>query len=165
MKLKYFKEYVTVPYPTGRDLKKTYNYAVQCASLIENTFTEKDILLVCRGHSGSIIAGCIATLLQRKNRKIKIIISRKKREKSHSYTLETWPDKTEQNYHIIIVDDFIESGETIASILEDIIINTDYKDKIDALCVENSLNYKSIKDYEDFNILLDHFKYVFCNKP
>ena len=113
--------------------------------------------MVVRGHSGSILAGGIAYILKRKDREVLISVSRKA-ESTHGCNLEGLPSYIPDDTHIIIVDDFVETGKTIDAILKDLTERIENIEVFDMLCVANHWNEVD----EKFN---SHFKYILCNRP
>ena len=113
--------------------------------------------MVVRGHSGSILAGGIAYLLKRKDRKVLISVSRKA-ESTHGCNLEGLPSYIPNDIHIIIVDDFVETGETVDTILKDLTERIENIEVFDMLCIANHWNEVD----EKFD---SRFKYILCNRP
>lgn len=153
-------------YPTGRLFSTSdFHYIRETARVINEVFPKDKILLIVRGHSGSIIAGGVAYLLTRKGSDVIISISRKS-ENSHSSSLEG-VTAHKGDSKIVIIDDFIESGDTIYNIINDLkqIENIGH---FDMLCVSNHWDEEYIKDskhqevYED---IISHFDYICCNEP
>lgn len=165
-KFVYLKEKQAPAYPTGRRFSlDDFYYIRETARVINEVFPKDKILLVVRGHSGSILAGGIAYLLTRKGMDVVIAISRKV-ENSHSRSLEGVTIHKEDS-KIIIIDDFIESGDTIYNIINDLkqIKNIGH---FDMLCVSNHWDEKRIeksKHQEIYEDIISHFDYICCNEP
>lgn len=164
----HFPKFCEVTYPIGLYYGETSKFVEEAANMIHNIFPEGDLVLVVRGHSGSIIAGGIALILSSLDRYVKISISRKA-ESCHGSNLEGLPSLVDS--HIIIVDDFVASGKTVGKILGDLRGIYDDSRKFDMLCVANAWD-KSVIYGEDANPyctiykpILENFKFVLCNSP
>ena len=163
--------FIGVRYPFGVHWKD--EYIKQSARAIYNTY-EYDIsngytiTFIARGTSGAMIAGAMLNELKHINSSIKvyILIIRKDRDDAHSRSLE---GKDEIGISkIIVVDDFIDSGDTINAILEEL----DNKaisifPKYDMLCVSNYIDAKTLKknscdNYRKWKIICSRFEYVVC---
>lgn len=81
----------------------------------------------------------------RENKDIKIYISRKEFEKSHSNNLEDLDTIDVSNTCIIVIDDFLDSGSTLKSILEDIDKTLNINQNLDMLCISNIISKKIIE--------------------
>ena len=156
-KLVYFRDDCSLSYPVGEFFYLSFNYIREAAYSINKIFPKGKFILVVRGHSGSILAGGIAYLLKRKDRKVLISVSRKA-EPTHGCNLEGLPSYIPNDTHIIIVDDFVKTGETIDTILKDLTERIENIEVFDMLCVANYWNEVD----EKFD---SHFKYILCNRP
>ena len=115
-----------------------------------------------------MIAGAMLNELKHINPSIivYILIIRKDRDDAHSRSLEG-KDKIGIS-KIIVVDDFIDSGDTINAILEEL----DNKaisifPKYDMLCVSNYIDAKTLKknscdNYRKWKSICSRFEYVVC---
>lgn len=163
----HFKHDYTLLYPVGSYyLDDSYKYIKEIAKIIHKTFSKKDrIILIARGHSGSILAGGIAYSLEEKGRKVEISVSRKS-ENSHGSNF-SGVHRNLKNSRIVVIDDFIESGETISIILKDLSDRLGYS-CFDMLCLSNHLD-DCTDDWKfsfvSMNYLKSSFKYICCNKP
>lgn len=164
----HFPKFCEVTYPIGLYYGETSRFVEEAANMIHKTFPEGELVLVVRGHSGSIIAGGIALILSSLDRYVKISISRKA-ESCHGSNLEGLPNLVDS--HIIIVDDFVASGKTVGKILADLRSIYDDSRKFDMLCVANAWD-KSVIYEEDANPyctiykpIVENFKFVLCNSP
>ena len=63
----------------------------------------------------------------------------------------------------VIVDDFIDTGNTIKAILKDVDSDVTLP-VLDMLCVNNYLNDKKVEESPIIYDLLQRFNYVLCNK-
>lgn len=63
----------------------------------------------------------------------------------------------------VIVDDFIDTGNTIKAILKDVDSDVTLP-VLDMLCVDNYLNDKKVEESPIIYELLQRFNYVLCNK-
>lgn len=156
-KLVYFRNDCSLSYPVGEFFYLSFNYIKEAAYSINKIFPKGKFILVVRGHSGSILAGGIAYILKRKDRKVLISISRKA-ESTHGCNLEGLPSYIPNDTHIIIVDDFVVTGETIDTILKDLTEIIENKEVFDMLCVSN--HWKEADEKFD-----SRFKYILCNRP
>lgn len=173
-KLVYFRNDCSLSYPVGEFFYLSYNYIREAAYSINKTFPKGKFILVVRGHSGSILAGGIAYLLKRKDREVLISVSRKA-ESTHGCNLEGLPSYISDDTHIIIVDDFVETGETIEAILKDLTERIGDMEVFDMLCVANHWDEGDFtkeggkvginKYWEANKRIASHFEYILCNRP
>ena len=169
-KFVYFREDCSISYPVGQFFSLCFDYIREAASSINKIFPKGKLILVVRGHSGSILAGGIAYILKRKDRKVLISVSRKA-EPTHGCNLEGLPSYIPNDTHIIIVDDFVETGETIDAILKDLTKTIENIEVFDMLCVANHWNEDDLTDrginkhWEANKRIASHFKYILCNRP
>ena len=168
MIFKYLNTRCIPSYPIGAEYDDTYYYIREVADVINNTFKDYNthLILIVRGSSGCIIGGGIAYILTRSMRKVSIAISRKLNEVCHGDNLEGLFTLNE-NKKIIVVDDFIESGNTMEYIIEDLKYNG--INRADMLCVANKLSKTKTKassrdDAVDIGYILKYFKYICCNE-
>ena len=171
----YFKNTCRMRYPIGQYFSlDNFDYIREAASSINKIFPTGKLILVVRGHSGSILAGGIAYLLKRKDRIVLISVSRKA-ESTHGCNLEGLPSYIPNDIHIIIVDDFVETGETIEAILKDLTERIKNMKVFDMLCVANSWDKGDFTEeggergtnryWEVNKRIASHFEYVLCNRP
>ena len=156
-KLVYFRNDCSISYPVGQFFFSGFDYIREAASSINKIFPKGKLILVVRGHSGSILAGGIAYILKRKNREVLISVSRKA-ESTHGCNLEGLPFYIPDDTHIIIVDDFVETGKNIDAILKDLTERIENIEIFDMLCVAN--HWKEVDGKFD-----SQFKYILCNRP
>lgn len=86
----YFRNACSMHYPVGQYFSSdNFDYIREAASSINKVFPTGKLILVVRGHSGSILAGGIAYIyiLKRKDRDVLISVSRKS-ESTHGDNLE-----------------------------------------------------------------------------
>lgn len=170
----YFRNDCNTSYPVGLFFSTNFNYIREAASSINKVFPTGELILVVRGHSGSILAGGIAYILKRKGREVSISVSRKA-ESSHSYNLEGISSGVSDGTHIIVVDDFVDTGKTIEAILEDLTERIGDTEVFDMLCVANHWDggdltekggKRGINKYWEANKrIASHFEYILCNRP
>ena len=172
----YFKNDCRILYPIGKYFSSdNFTYIREAASSINKIFPTGTLILVVRGHSGSILAGGIAYILKRKDRDVLISVSRKA-ESTHGDNLEGISSYTVSDYtHIIVVDDFVATGETIKAILKDLTERIENMKVFDMLCVSNYWDKddltkkggkRGINNYWKANKkIASHFKYILCNRP
>ena len=175
-KFVYFKNNCKVLYPVGQYFSLgNFNYIREAAYSINKVFPTGKLILVVRGHSGSILAGGIAYILKRKDRDVLISVSRKT-VSTHGVNLEGIPSCTaSDNTHIIVVDDFVDTGKTIETILKDLTGRIKDIKVFDMLCVANNWDEGDLTEkggkrgtnryWEANKRIASHFKYILCNKP
>lgn len=172
----YFKNVCRVLYPVGQHFSLgNFNYIREAASSINKVFPTGKLILVVRGHSGSILAGGIAYILKRKDRDVLISVSRKT-ESTHGVNLEGISSCTvPYDTHIIVVDDFVDTGKTIETILKDLTGRIKGIKVFDMLCVANCWDESDLiekggkrginKCWKANKRIASHFKYILCNRP
>ena len=164
----YFRNECDMWYPTGEYFSCAFNYIEEAAFSIDDMFPTGSFILVVRGHSGSILAGSIAYLLRRKGRDVQISISRKS-ESTHGGNLEGIYPFYINETHIIIIDDFVQTGETINAILKDLAEKMEGSKTFDMLCVANHWDESSFTKeggdeyWEAYKEIASHFEYILCN--
>ena len=95
----------------------------------------------------------------------------RKAESTHGCNLEGLPSYIPDDTHIIIVDDFVETGETINAILKDLTETIENIEVFDMLCVANHWNEDDLTDrginkyWEANKKIASHFEYILCNRP
>lgn len=96
------------PYPIGENIIQNIPIAQEFANALKNEFNERDIVLVCMGSSGAILATLVATYLPNV---ICILHLKKDGEFSHSFGGYLPPS----SFHAlnIIIDDSICTGATL----------------------------------------------------
>lgn len=78
-----------------------FDYIREAASSIDKVFPTGKLILVVRGHSGSILAGGIAYILKRKDRDVLISVSRKWAYIRYDPKLD-WIEKEGETLHMIL---------------------------------------------------------------
>ena len=171
----YFRKYCNMCYPVGRYFSSdNFDYIREAASSINKVFPTGKLILVVRGHSGSILAGSIAYILKRKGREVLISVSRKA-ESTHGDNLEGISSNVSDDTHIIVVDDFVQTGETIEAILKDLTERIKNMKVFDMLCVANGWDKEDLTEeggergtnryWEVNKRIASHFEYILCNRP
>ena len=167
----YFKNACRMWYPVGQYFSSdNFGYIREAASSINKVFPTGKLILVVRGHSGSILAGSIAYILKRKGREVLISVSRKA-ESTHGDNLEGISSYTvSSDTHIIVVDDFVQTGETIEAILKDLTERIEDMKVFDMLCVANHWDEGDLTDeggkrgtnryWEANRRIASHFEYI-----
>lgn len=143
MQLIHFKEDTNCVYPVGASFNRNRDYIVEVARTIHTIAgKERCISLICRGTSGTILAGAVGYILKKKQHDVNIIVSRKREESSHDYNMSgvEFLQSTDRPFSVI-VDDFMDTGNTIKAILKDIDSNVTLP-VLDMLCVDNYLSDK-----------------------
>lgn len=141
-----------LPYPIGGDCALLSKYILDLAKAITKLYNnEESLFLVGRGSSGAILCGALAFKLTKQKRSVQIGIVRKPNEKTH----DTYGniDNIEECDKVIIVDDFVASGNTIKQILK-VLQKECFRDKYDMLCLSNAKHVVEEADY------IDYFKYI-----
>ena len=171
----YFKNICRIRYPIGQYFSlDNFDYIREAASSINKIFPTGELILVVRGHSGSILAGGIAYILKRKDRDVLISVSRKA-ESTHGDNLEGISSFIPDDTHIIVVDDFVDTGKTIEAILKDLTERIKDIKVFDMLCVANHWDKDDLTEkggkrgtnryWKANKRIASHFKYILCNKP
>lgn len=165
MQLIHFKEDTNCAYPVGAAFNKNRDYIVEIARTIHTIAgRERPVALICRGTSGTILAGAVGYILKKKQHNVRIIVSRKREESSHDYNMSgvEFFRSTDKPFSVI-VDDFIDTGNTIKAILKDVDSNVTLP-VLDMLCVDNCLSDKKVEEFPIMYEFLQRFNYVLCNK-
>lgn len=136
----------TLYYPIGVDLDNTRIYTDKVAKVIYDTFKdqlskESTIVFVIRGTSGAIISGIVASNIRYLDSHIntRILIVRKPKEATHGYSLQGISNINKDKDIIIVIDDFIVTGNTIESIIEQLDNSEISLPKYHMLCIGNSI--------------------------
>lgn len=160
----YLRKKCPTKYPIGEYYSNSnFAFIREAALQINKTFPKGKLILVVRGHSGSILAGGIAYILTKKHREALISISRKYSEPTHGSNLEGITPTLSDSTHIIVVDDFIEMGDTIQTIIDELSERVDNRRVFDMLCVGNFWDKNRVYRGRLLNILT-RFEYILCNK-
>lgn len=165
MQLIHFKEDTDCVYPVGASFNRNRDYIVGVARTIHTIAgKEKHIALICRGTSGTILAGAVGYILKKKHHDVNIIVSRKCEESSHDYNMSgvRFLQSTDKPFSVVI-DDFMDTGNTVKAILKDIDSNVTLP-VLDMLCVDNYLSDKRIAENPIIYEFLQRFNCVLCNK-
>lgn len=111
----------SLDYPTGCNAKAVVNWARSAARVLAPLLADQphNVVLLCRGGSGAILASALNMLLPEP---AKILHLKKPGENSHSGV-----PNIPYNARVVIVDDFIRSGETIRALVEHVATNTNTK--------------------------------------
>ena len=162
----YFKNACRMYYPIGQYFSSdNFDYIREAASSINKVFPTGKLILVVRGHSGSILAGSIAYILKRKGREVLISVSRKA-ESTHGDNLEGISSNVSDDTHIIVVDDFIQTGETIEAILKDLTERIKNMKVFDMLCIANHWGEDNLTEEGTASKrIASYFEYILCNRP
>ena len=160
MEIMNFSEYIHLSYPIQHNLNSYFvKYVEECSKNIDKLFKNNTIVIACKGHSGSMIASSIAFQLKTiYHKQVVVCILRKMEEKAHDRQFVSYLDVLIKN-PIIVIDDFIDTGHTIRSIINAIHSLIGEDRKIDELIVTNS-EIELSKHYKD---IIDNFQYILCN--
>lgn len=155
-----FSECIYLSYPIQHNLNSYFvKYVEECSKNIDKLFKNNTIVIACKGHSGSIIASSVAFQLKTiYNKQVIICVLRKMEEKAHDRQFVSYLDVLINN-PIIVIDDFIDTGHTIKSIISAIHLLIGKDRKIDELIVTNSESELS-RDHKD---IIENFQYILCN--
>lgn len=167
--------FINVCYPFGIHWK--HEYIKKSTRIIYDTYKSEieegtTMAFVARGTSGAMIAGAMLNELHSIDSSVdaRILIVRKENDTSaHCSSLKGLDDLLE--YRLIIVDDFISSGETILSILGE--LDKWFENipspifKYDMLVVSNYIGKKSLKknynkNYQIWKSICSRFDIVVC---
>lgn len=159
----FFAQKTSVEYPVGGTFNWNTEYIKACAESIKQTFPNRDIALICRGTSGTIIAGGVGLLLKDSGVNVLVVVSRK--DYSHGRNLEGMSIALNEDYILVVIDDFMSEGDTIREILHDF---DNYSSDItgetlDALCIANFIPPNCDVDRHWLDNL-KRFNYIICNK-
>ena len=174
-KFAYLDHFITVCYPFGIHWK--HEYIKKSTRIIYDIYKSEieegaTIAFVARGTSGAMIAGAMLNELYNIDSCVdaRILIVRKENDTSaHCSSLKGIEDLKEAR--LIVVDDFISSGDTILSILEELDkyyeIIPSPKEKYDMLCVSNFIDARSLKkkynsSYNTLKAICSRFDIVVC---
>lgn len=164
----YFEKVADVTYPIGGEFYDNFDYIRKAAKILHNIIDEgKDIALICRGTSGCIIAGAVGYILQKRGRKVTIVISRKS-ENTHGDNMAGY-HRILKGAVPVVIDDFISSGNTIGEILKDLDDFIKW-DTYPFLCTANFLDESVLIRREEndrimFYEVINRFDTMICNKP
>ena len=169
-KFKYTEKNYSIDYPFGVFFNG--EYIKDISKIISNHFSTNDsIKLIVRGSSGVLIGGAIIQEFYNNKypQRIRLIIDRKPEEDCHSESFSGFGDNIGK---IVIVDDFISTGNTIKCILNDLdnYLGQDLMDKkckYDMLCVGNCLLPSSCKKgrnnmWNVYKHIYKRFNYIVC---
>lgn len=164
----YFEKVADVTYPIGGEFYDNFDYIRKAAKTLHNIIDEgKDIALVCRGTSGCIIAGAVGYILQKRGRKVTIVISRKS-ENTHGDNMAGY-HRILKGAVPVVIDDFVSSGNTIGEILKDLDDFIKW-DTYPFLCTANFLDESVLIGRKEngrimFYEVINRFDTMICNKP
>lgn len=169
----HFDKFIPIVYPLGIHWK--HEYIEQGAKALYDIFQEEllrgvSITFVARGTSGAMVAGAMMNEIHHINPDVKayILIVRKKEDDAHCSSL--YGISNVGDTRVVIVDDFICSGETIEAIIEALdnyLDDAEGRCKYDALCISNGLEADALKknkcdDYRMWKNICRRFEYVVC---
>lgn len=156
-----FSECIYLSYPIQHNLNSYFvKYVEECSKNIDKLFKSKTIVIACKGHSGSMIASSVAFQLKTiYNKQVVVCILRKFEEKAHNNQFVSYLNILIKN-PIVVIDDFIETGHTIRSIISAIHLLIGEDRKIDELIVTNS-ELELSKYHKD---IIENFQYILCNQ-
>lgn len=117
-----------IEYPFGKNIQKANNYINNVINKYIIREKSRIIILWCRGSSGAIAASIFSVLMSLKYPEIKIYINHIKKEGEYSHSSRHDYVMQKNSQHIII-DDFVDTGVTLFSILDEMyIVKRNFKD-------------------------------------
>lgn len=165
MRYAYLKENSDTYYPVSRYFGRCTDYIGGVADMLCKEFPspESAIYIVVRGTSGRILGGAVSYILKRRHREVYIVVSRK--SQSHGYNMEGIEGYDSEKDILVVLDDFISSGDTIKRIVEDIQDGLSSPYHLNALCVSTPLG----EDMHYYNTptikgIIGMFDIVICNE-
>ena len=168
MKFEYFETYCNCNYSVGAHFDENMVYIRNAAkSLYYLSKDSEHITLVCRGTSGCILAGAVGCILEREGKTVTIVVSRKHSDNHDGNMTGIW--SIPRGSTIVVIDDFVSTGETIDAIVKD--LNNYFSHQVSnlILCVSNVWNEKRLKEHmlkePISNIIVDAFATILCTKP
>jgi len=132
-------------YPVGRFIQQNMYIILDMIAKLKTVNTKDDLILWCRGSSGSIMSGVIASHFP--NAKISHV--KKDGESSHSSDVDIYIEKSHIN---VIVDDFISSGNTVNTVAQ-MMKRNNYT--VHGLCVSSSVYMRKLEFKPEFVICGD----------
>lgn len=174
-KFVHLDEFVHVVYPFGINWK--HELIEKSTKALYDIYKEEIVngtvmAFITRGTSGAMIAGAMMNELHHicPFANSCIIVVRKESDKSaHCSSLKGIEDL--DNARLIVVDDFISSGNTVLAILEELDryfeVIPSAKEKYDMLCVSNPINARKMKkkyqcDWDMWKAICSRFNIVVC---
>lgn len=174
-KFVHLDEFVHVVYPFGINWK--HELIVKNTKALYDIYKEEisegtTIAFIARGTSGAMIAGAMMNELHHIDSFAKsciIIVRKESDESAHCSSLKGI--EYLDNARLIVVDDFISSGNTVLAILEELDryfeVIPSAKEKYDMLCVSNHINARKMKkkyqyDWDMWKAICSRFDIVVC---
>jgi len=137
-----------IDYPVGINISKNLVAITEMANKLREVYPNSKLCLWCMGSSGAIIAGIISSMI------LDCTISHVKKEGENSHSSGIHMVKDDRIN--IIVDDFVDSGRTIKTIIYKM---ERYNIPVEALCVTGYLYrtklFPEIKTY--FALTIKYF--------
>ena len=164
-----FNVLVDICYPVGTDPRGIHRYCLCATRKIVQRFRlskKEDILLVVRGSSGTILAGGILQMMAIYYPDIECKITVSRKSKAHSKSLYSYYGYSKT--FVVVVDDFMETGNTILNIIKDLDYNSDCTAlNYDLLVIANT--YRSVakpseKRMFNFKYICSRFNQIIVNK-
>lgn len=140
-------------YPVGNKMNAAIGFTKLCATRFNNIKEFKDISNInvyCRGSSGAILAALFVSFLGN-NKPITIVHVKKPGEQSHAYST---PNNS-SSYINIIIDDFIETGNTVNEIYKCVT-----NGKVDIFIIQSSniLNVMKMVNFIPDFVITDNYQ-------
>lgn len=174
-KFVHLDEFVHVVYPFGINWK--HELIAKNTKALYDIYKEEisegtTIAFIARGTSGAMIAGAMMNELHHIDsfaRSCVIIVRKESDTSAHCSSLKGIEDL--EDARLVVVDDFISSGDTILSILEELDkyyeIIPSPKEKYDMLCISNCIDARSLKkkynsNYNTWKSICSRFNIVVC---
>lgn len=166
MRYAYLKENSDTYYPVSRYFGRCTDYIGGVADMLCKEFPspESAIYIVVRGTSGCILAGAVSYILKRRHKEVYIVVSRKSQQ-THGYNMDGIGRYDHEKDILVVLDDFIPSGDTIKRIVKDIHDSLSSPYHLNALCVSTPLG-EDMHYYNTYQIkeIIGMFDIVICNK-
>lgn len=142
---------VSYSYPVYLEMERVEINAKKIADCILKIYLEGSVQLVCRGSSGIIIATAVYNEIKKINQDFVVSIRyvRKKTENSHSSD----GLYLSSSDNIVIVDDFICSGETMTARFEELEKarkSEEYLNLKIAVCCRNPKDIKTVSGFKRY---------------
>lgn len=172
-KFRHLDNYFKMQYPFGFFWNQIYidNTAKTINKIAVNDKVQT-LIFIARGTSGAMIAGGVISSLSFINPDMRtfLIISNDPEIPSHKETLEGL--QFLYSHKIVIIDDFITTGETMRRILKDLknystLHIPSLPEKYYMLCIgntgaEDAIKKKNNSRYKEWREILSNFEYVIC---
>lgn len=155
-KLLYYNRPVNCSYPTGEHFTGNLDYIYSVVEVISKMYGKEHgtLHLVGNGRSGNILSGAVATKLVERGQNVII----------HGFPISIHENSpsciSSSTSPIILIDDFISTGDTILELIQKALsITLAPRDRLNMLCISNALDAKGGdlgNTYETISGLFDY---------